>query len=173
MGITNEAELRMVYNQLLSDAVNYVLDKMFAELMKQLELQDLQSSRTGSFYKSWEKQKARILNGTITGEIFHNSGNMDLQNGSAFNWIHGSPLSSRKGNGDKPNDVRAYMAEILFQGLAPDILHGNPDSKLPPRDAWTPFLKSVNTNFDSWMVEGLTMQGIPLNSVKSIMKVGA
>ena len=135
-------------------ALDYAMEKLLMKLQENIEKivygagSPEYYGRTNEFLYSWETSKPIIKGNIIESDLFQN---MFAMHSDPENFIHGS-------NYYKQDDITAYMADIIFEGLAGPMFGSG--FWTVARDAWTPTLIHLkNGDFDRWFADGMRMQG--------------
>lgn len=156
MFITSNAQLRVVIERGIDTALKQVMDEAEEELHNQFSVAGI-PVRGAGLSDAWDK-----ITGHLMAEFKYTPGRMDLFQAPFPEGIHGSTLAGTKG-GSAPNDVREYMADIIFQGLAPINPHlGKAGGTQPARDAWKPFLRAVSAKMSEWIIKAMSAQGFAI-----------
>ena len=148
---------RDIYSGLVlkaSIALDYAMERLLMELQENIEKIVYGAGdpgyyvRTMQFLTSWETSKPIIKGNIIESDLFQNKFAMQSD---PDNFIHGS-------NFFRQNDVTAFMADIIFEGLSGPMFGDG--FWTVARDAWTPTLIHLeNGDFDRWFADAMRMQG--------------
>ena len=135
-------------------ALDYAMEKLLMKLQENIEKivygagSPEYYNRTMEFLNSWETSKPIIKGNIIESDLFQN---IFAMHSDPENFIHGS-------NYYKQDDITAYMADIIFEGLSGPMFGSG--FWTVARDAWTPTLTHLeNGDFDRWFADGMRMQG--------------
>ena len=135
-------------------ALDYAMEKLLEQLKINIEKivygagSPNYYERTMEFLNSWETSKPIIKGNIVESELFQNTFAMQSD---PDNFTHGSYWYTN-------NDVREFMAEIIFEGLSGPMFGTGFWSVA--RDAWTPTLIHLeNGDFDRWFADAMRMQG--------------
>ena len=149
--IKNNAQLRRALMPVLQSLVNYILDEIYN--LNQKKIEEIVYSvynptfykRTGQFKDSWEVQKSNISGNYVKGEFGYNPNKMIYNQSKAQ---HGSFYNP-------PGDARAYLAEIIYEGLAINSYGNGPindDSWANKRDAWNALIEALGEDtINKWV----------------------
>lgn len=154
--IQNERQLYATFSPIVEKAVNYVMDKMLEEYKNLIDdivyHQEFPAvyHRTEEFLNSWKTEVSTKMVGA-TGELSQDYKTMSF-NPETF--THGS-------NYYEPNDVRPFLANIIYEGLSGDLFGAGWWQE--SRDAWTPLIQQLDGGkLDKWFKEGMKKQGIQI-----------
>lgn len=160
----NEAQVRryLLSQDKLIEVVNYILDKIYETNQNVIDkivysaYNPTQYERTNEFKDAWGTTGAKASGIHIKGYFEYEPNNMIYD---ATKAQHGSPDWY---NGTLSGDARAYLADIIYEGLAGDLFgHGPWTAK---RDAWNVLLKEINSyKIAQWVVEGFQNIGLRVN----------
>lgn len=169
----NDDELKQVLKPALKTAVEYLLNHISEEnqyaIMHEVYYgavgEEGWYNRTGEFANAWEKQvhTGRNLNHTVEGRFYY-SPNLMKYNPSQGQ--HGTPTGAPES--EIPNlgyqqDIRPYLAEIIYQGLSGRVFGDGYWTK--KRDAWSLLEKRLGKNvLKKIFKEGLESAGLQIKS---------
>ena len=159
MEITNSNELSMVLMEVTSDAISFVLDKVYETLQFEMSSMNIEN-REGGLFNAWEQNIQMKLGDALLAEFGFEPVDLDYFPNPFPDGVHGSDMNGNIGQDNSPNDVRNGFAEIIFEGLAPICpMLGQDGGTREARDAWTPTMETLKTSLDSWIIEGFAKNG--------------
>ena len=156
----------------LKSVVNYVMEQM----LKKNETAITQIvynayfpedyERTGEFKKAWKTtvQSNRGSN-KVQGKLAYTPDSMSV--GSPSN-VYGTPEYGRHASAVDGTDIRPYLAEIIYEGLAgPAFGHGvTTGTWHKKRDAWNRLLNEIGPNqVDKWIRYGCQLEGLKVEQI--------
>ena len=151
----NETQLQAVIAQALIPVINRVLERIVEDnrnlIQEYIYDNDTPSvyERTEEFKEAWETQSAEVAGDHVKGEFFYAPDKMSVDPGA---FQHGSYYYS-------PNDIREYLAEIIYQGGAgPMFGEGFWRNK---RDVWNRLINHLGKRrLLSYVSDALRAEGI-------------
>lgn len=151
----NETQLQAVIAQALIPVINRVLERIVEDnrnlIQEYIYDNDTPSvyERTEEFKEAWGKQSAEVAGDHVKGEFSYAPDKMSVDPGA---FQHGSYYYS-------PNDIREYLAEIIYQGGAGPLFgEGFWRNK---RDVWDRLIKHLGKRqLLSYVSEALRAEGI-------------
>ena len=153
--IRNETQLQVVIAQALVPVINRVLERIVEDnrglIQEYIYDNDTPAvyERTEEFKEAWETQSAEVAGDHVKGEFFYAPDKMSVDPGA---FQHGSYYYS-------PNDIREYLAEIIYQGGAgPMFGEGFWRNK---RDVWNRLINHLGKRrLLSYVSDALRAEGI-------------
>lgn len=151
----NETQLQAVIAQALIPVINRVLERIVEDnrnlIQEYIYDNDTPSvyERTEEFKEAWETQSAEVAGDHVKGEFFYAPDKMSVDPGA---FQHGSYYYS-------PNDIREYLAEIIYQGGAGPLFgEGFWRNK---RDVWNRLINHLGKRrLLSYVSDALRAEGI-------------
>lgn len=153
--IRNESQLQAAIAQALVPVINRVLERIVEDnrdlIQKYIYDNDTPAvyERTEEFKEAWETQPAEVTGDHVKGEFSYAPDKMSVDPGA---FQHGSYYYS-------PNDIREYLAEIIYQGGAgPMFGEGFWRNK---RDVWNMLIKHLGKRqILTYVSDALKAEGI-------------
>ena len=153
--IRNETQLQAAIAQALIPVINRVLERIVEDnrglIQEYIYDNDTPSvyERTEEFKEAWETQSAEVTGDHVKGQFSYAPDKMSVDPGA---FQHGSYYYS-------PNDIREYLAEIIYQGGAGPLFgEGFWRNK---RDVWDRLIKHLGKRqLLSYVSEALRAEGI-------------
>lgn len=159
----NNAELTTLLKDPLKIAVNYVVDKIEYENRIQINLILYGRSapenyeRTYEFERAWDTavHSTSAVGHTVEGQFFYSPSDMSSTPPNEEN----NYMGQHHGVDDSWGDSRAYLADIIYQGLAgPAYGDGYWRQK---RDVFSALLKYIGkARMKQWFEEGMAQSGL-------------
>jgi hypothetical protein len=161
--INNETELNRILNQVIYNAIDFVMDNIYKEnkdLIQKIVYDNYSPkiyNRTYELRDSWtiglNKRRSSVI-----GTLEQDWQDMTLDQP---NMVHGSNFSLEFGKNDAPNDVREFLVDIIINGNAPLNPHlGKSGGTYSKRDFWTPLLEILDRGqLINWFHQSINSQG--------------
>ena len=172
--IKNDEEFLKILKPTLKKVVEYILDKILEAnkeeaIAKYVYAQGYpqEYNRTGEFADAWDKQVhiSGHLKHDVEGYTFYNWKSMSIGSDDPHNPHFGQHIGV--GGEYKGQDSRAYLADIIYQGMAGDLFGKGYWTK--PRNAYNALIKYVGkTRFNKWFIEGCQQNKLPIVASHSV-----
>lgn len=155
-------DLEQMLKPAIKLAVEYLVQKIWnenRELIRTMIYEDylpMQYERTGEFREAWETQvhTGNHLSNTVEGRFYYSP---YLMHYDSLKAQHGSPPKYYE------QDVRPYLAEILYQGLAGHLF--GEGRWTVSRNVWKSLEKRLGASkLKKWMKEGFAFAGLNVKS---------
>ena len=177
MQARNDDELLAMVMPGLKKAVDYVVNEIMREneqYVKEIVYEAYEPviyERSGEFNKAWTTEKAKINGSNVKGEFRYAPEKLT----TGGNGVHTSL------NPNNQTDVRPYLAEIIYEGLAGAIyqkghasetswFHGQAWTK--KRNAWEKLKKKIGKErFRKYFEFGMAQAGIRFKRGRGALKV--
>lgn len=150
--IRNEAQFNRWYEDAISNAVYYVVEKVLEKYGQYIERYVYKGykpavyERTGQFKESLTMEPVWETHGGAA-RVYQDVQKMEY---NPQEYQHGSPISG---------DVRDSLAKILYEGLTGPLFGDGEWRKA--RDAWTPLIERLDHKLvETWFIQGMAKQGI-------------
>lgn len=166
--LRNEAQVRryLLGQDKMVEVVNYILDKIYETNVEIIDkvvyaaYDPVEYQRTYEFRDAWGSDGAKVSGSHVRGEFKYISENMTYDSSLAQ---HGSPDYY---DGPHGGDARAYLAEIIYDGLSGNLFGNGQWRK--SRDAWSVLLKEIDGDkIAKWAKQGFRKVGLDVK-IKSL-----
>lgn len=178
MGARNDWELKNFLKPKLQKVARYVVEKIWNENRELIRVIVYEAyapemyERTNEFKEAW-KTETKMLSNNLQGIFEYAPEKLRI----GTNGQHNSLIN-------REEDVRPYLAEIIYQGLSGDFLYGKNDSEsngdkhyakdnpffasqawTKKRDVWDALIKRIGErNMKKWIKEGFGFVGLSVHS---------
>lgn len=170
MEFKNTREMENIFSQIARESINDITREMKSRIEKEIFNKGIGFASngegyynpTGEFEEAWINEvPKRIDSSTYSGEM-HYEPKM-IRTVSPENFIHGS-------NYYKTDDVSDFLPELIFEGKSGDFFGSGFWTK--PRDAWSPFISSMDKSFSKLMRDSFDKQGVKLDTSRTYKSSG-
>lgn len=171
----NEYELSSIFIPMLHEVVDYMVQKIWNENKELIrkEIYDVYNpikyNRTGEFREAWDTSvESQVSTQKVQGKFFYDPMSMSVGSNDPYSDDFGQHVSAESGE-----DVREYLAEIIYQGLAgPAFGHGGYGPWSQKRDAWSLLVSKIGKQkINNLFREGANKVGLPIQGHRTGIEV--
>lgn len=162
MEFRNTKEMENIFSQIAREAIEDITREMKNRIQKEIESKEIGTGKgkvynpTGEFHDAWiDEVPIRIDSSEYKSEMHYEPYMIKTINPET--WQH---ASSVVGWEDYP--IAETLPNIIFENGAPPLWGENFSTK--PRNAWTPFISSMDKSFAKLMRESFSKQGVKLDT---------